>query len=55
MVDELRIFRVPVVIGAGTPHLPPVPEDVPLHLVETRAYGSRVVYERYRRVLSDHD
>jgi dihydrofolate reductase len=49
LVDELRIFRYPVIVGGGTPLLPPVTEDVPLHLIETRTFGSRVVYERYRR------
>ena len=39
----------PVVIGGGTPFLPPVTEDVPLDLIETRAFGSRVIYERYGR------
>jgi dihydrofolate reductase len=29
LVDELRMFRYPVVIGGGTPFLPPVTEDVP--------------------------
>ena len=47
LVDELRMFRYPVVIGGGTPFLPPVTEDVPLVLVETRTFGSRVIYERY--------
>jgi hypothetical protein len=28
---------------------PPVIEDVPLDLVETRTFGSRVIYERYAR------
>jgi dihydrofolate reductase len=55
LVDELRMFRYPVVIGGGTPFLPPVTEDVPLELIETRTFGSRVVYERYRRVRSDSD
>ncbi|MDX5895371.1 dihydrofolate reductase family protein [Rubrobacter radiotolerans] len=50
LVDELRMFRHPVVVGGGTPFLPPVTEDVPLDLIETRTFGSRVVYERYRRV-----
>jgi dihydrofolate reductase len=50
LVDELRIFRHPVVVGGGTPYLPPVTEDVPLDLIETRTFGSRVIYERYRRV-----
>src|SRR5688572_20811772 len=36
LVDELRMFRYPIIVGAGTPFLPPVTEDVPLHLVETR-------------------
>jgi dihydrofolate reductase len=49
LVDELRMFRYPVVVGGGTPFLPPVTEDVPLDLIETRAFGSRVVYERYGR------
>jgi len=50
LVDELRMFRNPVVVGGGTPFLPPVTEDVPLELVETRTFGSRVIYERYRAV-----
>src|ERR687892_805500 len=49
LVDELRLFRYPVVIGGGTPFLPPVTEVVPLDLVETRTFGSRVIYERYRQ------
>ena len=48
-VDEFRIFRHPVIVGGGTPLLPPVTEDVPLELVETRTFDSRVIYERYRR------
>ena len=49
LVHELRMFRYPVVIGGGTPFLPPVTEDVPLDLIETRTFGSRVIFERYRR------
>ena len=49
LVDELRMFRYPVVIGGGTPFLPPVTEDVSLDLIETRTFGSRVIYERYGR------
>ena len=49
LVDELRIFRNPIVVGGGTPFLPPVAEDVPLELMETRTFGGRVIYERYRR------
>jgi dihydrofolate reductase len=49
LVDELRMFRNPVVVGGGTPFLPPVTEQVPLALIETRTFGSRVIYERYGR------
>ena len=50
LVDELRVFRYPVVVGGGTPYLPPVAEDVRLDLIESRTFDSRVIYERYRRV-----
>jgi len=50
LVDELRMFRYPIVVGGGTPYLPPVTEDVRLDLIETRTFGSRVIYERYQRV-----
>ena len=49
LVDELRIFRHPIVVGGGTPFLPPVSQDIPLALIETRTFGSRVVFERYGR------
>jgi dihydrofolate reductase len=49
LVDELRMFRYPVVVGGGTPFLPPVTEGVALDLIETRTFGSRVIYERYGR------
>jgi dihydrofolate reductase len=55
LVDELRMFRNPVVVGGGTPFLPPVAEHVPLDLVETRTFGSRVIYERYRRARNQSD
>jgi dihydrofolate reductase len=55
VVDELRMFRHPVVVGGGTPFLPPVTEDVPLDLIETRTFGSRVIYERYRCVRDHSD
>jgi dihydrofolate reductase len=55
LVDELRMFRNPVIVGGGTPFLPPVTEDVPLDLIETRTFGSRVIYERYGRVRDDSD
>ena len=55
LVDELRIFRYPVVVGGGTPFLPPVTEGVPLDLIESRTFSSRVVYERYGRAREESD
>src|SRR5829696_8244306 len=48
LVDELRMFRYPVVVGGGTPFLPPVTDDIALDLIETRTFGSLVLYECYR-------
>ena len=53
IVDELRIFRMPIVVGGGTPYLPPTAQDMPLDLIETRTFGSRVIYERYRLAHGD--
>ncbi|MCR8898712.1 dihydrofolate reductase family protein [Gordonia sp. GONU] len=47
LVDELRIFRFPVVVGGGTPLLPPVTDRVDLDLVESRQFGA-IVHERYQ-------
>jgi dihydrofolate reductase len=49
LVDEYRRFVSPVVLGGGTPYFPPLQERIDLELVETRTFGSRVVYVRYRR------
>jgi dihydrofolate reductase len=49
LVDELQMFRYPVVVGGGTPFLPPVTDDIELDLIETRTFDSRVIYERYGR------
>jgi dihydrofolate reductase len=53
LVDELRIFRLPIMVGGGTPYMPPVTEDIRLDLIESRTFDSRVIYERYRRVQAD--
>ena len=55
LVDELRMFRNPVVVGGGTPFLPPVTDEIALGLVETRTFGSRVIYERYRQTRDEPD
>jgi dihydrofolate reductase len=49
LVDELRMFRYPVVVGGGTPFLPPVTEDVRWPGSRSESFGSRVIYEHYRR------
>jgi dihydrofolate reductase len=49
LIDEYRLFVSPVVLGGGTPYFPALEERIDLELVETRTFGSRVVYVRYRR------
>jgi dihydrofolate reductase len=49
LVDEYRPFVYPVIVGGGTPFLPPVVQTIDLELIETRTFSSRVVYLRFRR------
>ena len=49
LIDEYRLFVNPVVVGGGTPYFPPLDAAIELELVETRTFGSRVVYHRYLR------
>jgi dihydrofolate reductase len=55
LVDELRMIRHPIVVGGGTPFLPPVTADIRLDLIEARTIGSRLIYERYRRARAESD
>jgi dihydrofolate reductase len=48
LIDEYRLFVSPVVLGGGTPYFPALHERIELELVETRTFGSRVVYVRYQ-------
>jgi dihydrofolate reductase len=50
LVDEYQLFVNPVVLGGGTPYFPALDARIGLELVETRTFGSRVVYVRYRAV-----
>jgi dihydrofolate reductase len=50
LIDEYRLFVAPVVLGGGTPYFPPLDHGISLELLETRTFGSGVVYLRYRRV-----
>jgi dihydrofolate reductase len=49
LVDEFRVFFHPVLVGGGTPFFPALEDRIRLDLVETRTFGSTVVYSRYRR------
>ncbi|HWW89651.1 MAG TPA: dihydrofolate reductase family protein [Solirubrobacteraceae bacterium] len=49
LIDEYRMFVSPVLLGGGAPYFPAVEERIDLELVETRTFGSRVLYVRYRR------
>jgi dihydrofolate reductase len=48
LIDEFQLFVYPVVVGGGTPFFPPG-VHVDLELVDTRTFGSKVVYLHYRR------
>jgi dihydrofolate reductase len=49
LVDDFQPFVYPVVVGGGKPFLPSLDQEVRLELVETRTFGSRVVYLHYKR------
>jgi dihydrofolate reductase len=48
LIDEYRARVYPVLVGGGTPFFPRRERRADLELVETRTFGSRVVYLRYR-------
>jgi dihydrofolate reductase len=50
LIDEYRLFIHPVVLGSGTPMFRALDDKINLRLVETRTFGSGVVYLRYQRV-----
>jgi dihydrofolate reductase len=50
LIDEYHRFVSPVVLGGGTPYFPKLEHRLELELLETRTFGSRVMYTRYRRV-----
>ena len=49
LIDDFHLFVNPVVTGGGTPFFPTLAQSIPLQLVETRTFGSKVVYLRYER------
>ena len=50
LIDEYRLFVHPVILGAGTPFFPALDDRIGLKLIETRTFGSGVIYLRYEMV-----
>ncbi len=48
LIDEYQLFVNPVVLGYGLPFFPALDKPVNLRLIETRTFGSGVVYLRYQ-------
>lgn len=48
LIDELRFFVQPVILGAGTPVLPPLDNKIRLKLIDTHVFESGVIYLRYQ-------
>jgi dihydrofolate reductase len=49
LIDEYHLFVHPVVLGGGTPFFPALDTAMSFWLLETRTFGSGVVYLRYER------
>ena len=47
LVDEYHLVIHPVVLGDGTPFFPRLDHPVGLKLIDTRVFGSGVVYQAY--------
>jgi len=50
LIDEFQIVVHPVLVGGGIPFFPRDERRVDLELVETRTFGSKFIYLRYRVV-----
>ncbi|MFD8236879.1 dihydrofolate reductase family protein [Streptomyces sp. NPDC059696] len=50
LIDEYRTMVYPVLVGGGIPYFPRDERRVDLELVESRTFGSGVVYHRHRVV-----
>jgi dihydrofolate reductase len=50
LIDEYHLFVHPVILGAGTPFFPELADRIGLKLLETRTFGSGVVYLRYEAI-----
>ena len=47
LIDEVRLYVNPVILGAGTPFFPALDAPIELRLFETRTFSSGVVELRY--------
>lgn len=47
LVDEYHLFVNPVILGAGTPFFPALEGRIPLELIESRTFGSKIAHLRY--------
>lgn len=50
LVDEMHVFRAPVLLGGGAPMFHPLDHEVPFELAEARSFASGIVHQRYRRL-----
>lgn len=50
LVDEFGLVVHPVILGAGTPYLPPLETPIRLRLIERREFASGAVHLRYETV-----
>jgi len=50
LIDEYQLFVNPVVLGGGTPFFQALDNPINLRLIETRTFGSGVVYLRYQPI-----
>lgn len=50
LIDEYELFVNPTVVGGGSPFFGEGTKRFDLELTETRVFGDRVVYLRYRRI-----
>ncbi len=49
LIDEVRLYVHPVVVGRGTPFFKPSDSQIDFRLVDTRTFGNGVVLLRYER------
>jgi dihydrofolate reductase len=52
LIDEFRLFVRPILLGSGTPLFPPLERRFELKLLESRLFGTQVMFLRYAR--ADH-